>query len=124
MELRTKATVQDGFVEWGCCEGTEFVIYEPGNGTRYCLLIQYTGRFSSGSRDALGLGTGHGYIVAFPNSFYRTLTYTAGSYLAPIWLHEKTGCTLADAVVLCELLAYLTNCTAQTCEEYRRDHNG
>lgn len=126
LELRTKPTVQDGIVLREK-NGSQLVIYEPGNGTRYTMLItQITPfGFTDKARDALGLGKRSiGYVVAWPHLRYQSLTYTAGSYLAPIWLCEKTGCTLADAVVLCELLAYLTDCTAQTCEEYRRDHDG
>jgi len=127
MELRTRPTVADGLTIQETRGTTHLVLYEPGNGTAYTLLITNLTPFGF-SREAhhrLGLSKGSGgFVVAWPGMSYRTLMYSAGSYLDPSWFQTKVGCTLADAVVLCELLAYLTDCTAQTCEEYRRYHNG
>ena len=120
LDLRTKPTVQAGIVLLD-----KVVVYEPGNGTRYTMLITEVSKFgfSDTARDALGLGTmSGGFVVAWPHLPYQTLIYTAGSYLAPNWMRNKVGCTLADAVVLCELLAYLTDCQAMSCEEYQKEY--
>lgn len=121
-ELRTKSGVQESIVRLEHNDHTTFVVYEPGNGTRYRLLLVRMSQFSEEARDVLGLGKTQGYVLAFPDSHYRTLTYSAGSYLAPLWFSNRVGCSLADAVVLCELLAHLTDCQAQTCEEFQKEY--
>jgi hypothetical protein len=123
-DLRTTPTVHDGIKLCERDSSACMVVYEPGNGTRYRLVMTRVGSFafSNRARDVLGLGKGMGHVVAFPDSHYRTLTYSDGSYLAPHWLCERVGCTMADAVVLAELLAYLTDCQAQTCEEFQKEH--
>ena len=85
LDLRTKPTVQDGIVLQEK-NGSQIIVYEPGNGTRYTLVITpiTSFGFTFKARDALGLGHRfNGFVVAWPHSRYQTLTYTAGSYLAP-----------------------------------------
>jgi len=121
MELRDKPTVAEGIKTCERTGMTRFVVYEPGNNTRYRLLITSTFEFSSEARQDLGVS--NGYVVSFPGSILRTIIYSAGSYLASSSFCSNVGCSLAEAVVLCELLAYLTDCQAITCEKYREIKN-
>jgi hypothetical protein len=127
-ELRTKPTVEDGiaFIDTDSTKGGRQVVeYQPGNGTRYVLVITKVtnrGSVDSEARDILGTGDatdtylvtrlrgdqGHSMLVG---GIEHSIHYKA--------VQTKLGCGLmSDAVVVAELIGYLLNMPHVSCEEF------
>lgn len=109
LSIRTKATVEDGIQDM-CPQTGEvhFVDYQPGNGTAYRFTLH---RCPEGSPLALWHFSGNaGWVVFFvPELRFKQFAFSAlDTEINPLWLKEKVGCGLADAVVLAEVLQELT----------------
>lgn len=109
-ELRTRSTVEDGIYLRTECSGTTVVDYQPGNGTRYVVAITDLTDLRSEARDTLG---GHGQA----DSLFQVSRLNGGRGASMMiadrvsW-HRVKECGLGgadvDAVVLAELIGYLT----------------
>lgn len=110
---RTKPSVQSGITVNESNGDVNFIEYQPGNGTRYHLLIVDTTKLGSEANDALGLGEG-GVVVSFPLGRYNTISLSSGGYLSRDYVAEKIGSQNEnDVAVLTELLAFLTGRRAE-----------
>lgn len=113
-DFRTKATVEAGITIDEKIGEVRFVEYQPGNGTRYHLMLTNVTVFPKAVRDALGVGDG-GVVVSFPLGNYRTSTLSSYGYLARSYVAEKIGSqNVSDVAVLTELLAFLLERKAET----------
>jgi hypothetical protein len=123
MELRTKATVAEGITKQSEAEGARFVEYQPGNGTRYVLVLTELGRLGPEACTACGLGReGTGVLVSWVNGFRAPsmVVPSDGGYLAPNYVERKLNSSMADAVVLAELIGTLLGCEFMSCEDYAK----
>jgi len=106
LDLRTKATVQEGIVFDYDTPEVRFVDYQPGNGTRYWLCIVHTEDYSGDVNKKLGFGDGVGHIVIDLNS-HRSFVVAEHGFLAASFVQSKLDCGISDAYVLAELLGHL-----------------
>ena len=114
-DFRTKPTVEAGITINESNGDINFVEYQPGNGTRYQLLIVDTTKLGEKANFALG-ADGGAVVVSFPLGGYKTITLClGGGYLSRDYVAEKIGSSsLSDVAVLTELLAYLTDRRAES----------
>lgn len=84
------------------CGNATVVEYQPGNGSRYHLVVTNLREVGAGLVVAL-MTEGHGTCM--------TVMPGAG-YLAASYVREKLKVGLGDSVVLAELIAHLTGRTA------------
>ena len=123
-DIRTKATVRDGIVLDRLMEGeTRVVEYQPGNGSRYVLVITKVARPTSTSKLRGALGTGDErdtYLVAKINAGHGAAMLVGGvdHFLHYGTVAEKLKVGLSDGVVLAELLGGLLGLRHLTCAEF------
>lgn len=112
MSLRTKS-IEDAFrLEYRMEAGAHYVDYQPGNGTRYCLLIVHSTAPLTPTIDP------GGYLVTDLNSG-RSMLLQPGGFLHFRYVKEKLNLrSEADAVVVAELLGHLTGRPCVSCEDY------
>jgi hypothetical protein len=106
LSIRTKGSVEEGLVELSAQPGPVlYVNYQPGNGTAYRFTLHEcpAGSPLSGWHFS---GQGGWLVVFVPESRYRPFAFQG--YIDPLYFAEKTGCSLSDAVVLVEVLKFLT----------------
>jgi hypothetical protein len=127
-DIRRKATVQEGIVfhHVDSFNKVQVIEYQPGNGTKYVLVITRITEPASPSelRDRLGTGGERDtYLVAKVNGGYGTAVLLGGvnHYLHFNTIQEKLGCSISDAVVLAELLGQLLDMPHMTCEEFEAE---
>jgi hypothetical protein len=118
--FRTK-TVEQGIVLRAALNESLFIEYQPGNGTRYPLLITPIHDFPTEARSRMGAGreppTGRELMVTLFRDEYRTVL-VGGFFLAPSYLQEKLGVGEVDAVIIGELLGHLYGVPAKTVEQH------
>jgi hypothetical protein len=100
-------------------EGVVRVVdYQPGNGTRYTLII--TRVHESQALGILGFpedeGCYHVYLMGV-----GTLLLSPYGLLHWNYVREKLHCGVADAVVLAEFLGHLLGRPHVTCEQYLKN---
>jgi len=127
-DIRTKSTVEEGIVldSLDSFHKVRIVEYQPGNGTRYMLVITRVAEPASSSelRNALGTGDQRDtYLVAKVNGGFGTAMLVGGVHhlLHYSSVQEKLGVGLSDAVVLAELIGNLLNLKHVTCEEFEAE---
>ena len=124
-DIRTKATVREGIVldqETGY-PYTRVVEYQPGNGTRYVLVITRVATPTSRAevRDVFGTGDERDtFLVAKLSAGAGRAMLVGGvdHFLHFDSVQEKLGVGLSDAVVLAELIGNLLGFPHMTCEEF------
>lgn len=114
MTRRTKSSVAEG-IAWSSTSGqTVFVEYQPGNGTRYPLLVtSYPTGFGDGlgakSLKLMGFGPADSVFSVLNTANGRGWVFRDDpSLLAPSYVAEKLRCSMDDAYVIAELLGHLT----------------
>ena len=104
MPLRTTATVGAGLRHIERNESRALVMYEPGNMTRYMVVVVRLGGEFAAEIGAYPTG----YTVSIVNfRKARTLVLSAPAFLHPDYVAEEMGIGVSDAAVIAELLAYL-----------------
>jgi hypothetical protein len=99
-EYRTEPTIEAG-ISIDAAEGNvRFLEYQPGNGTRYTLLIS---KIPAMACRTLGVSEG---TVKVDLEYGGKILVSPESFFTPSYASEKLGCTLADAEVLIELLTH------------------
>lgn len=95
--MRTKSIV-DSIKSMIPCGNATTLVYEPGNGTRYEIVLT----------DLRAMG--EGYIVSLLTTSPGTCMRVAdsGGYITATYVRSKLGVGLGDAVILAELIAHLT----------------
>jgi len=123
-ELRNKPTVADGIVYHKSNHGepgphSELVEYQPGNGTRYLLLITSV-RTIEGAEAKLGLQ--YNSVIVTDMLHSRTMVLAPEGFLHWQYVKEKMELrSIPDAVVLAELLGHITGREAISSEEASRE---
>jgi hypothetical protein len=134
-ELRVKPSVESGLVCDELEENVRVVSYEPGNGTRYVLVISQMGSTStwaSGTAPHISpkaltnaLGVPAGSWLVWCNNYNRALALAADSDVVHYsYVREKLGCCIIDAVVLGELIGHLLGIRHVTVDEYVQERTG
>jgi len=122
MEYRTKSTIEESITrDHRLADGARLVEYQPGNGTRYILLVNRV-EGPSGARELLSLPDVGGWIISrLIGHQTSVLVHSAGGTMHWSYVMEKFRCGRADAVVLAELIGHLTGIHAMSCAEVRAE---
>lgn len=109
LDVRTKATVEDGITLHDTAGPAQIIDYQPGNGTRYRLSIVDTSELSDDTNVWLGFGRKNtGWIITYLNNRgYAMVIGRNDKFLSAHYVQEKLRCGLSDAFVLAELLGKL-----------------
>lgn len=118
IEVRTKKTVEEGIVNFGLGDRQresviQYVEYEPGNGTRYRLLIA---NVNGTGMDEIDSSKG-GWVVTNLNSMRSMVVTDNAGLLHFNYVMEKLQCGIADGVCLAEIIGHCTNRPYVTSEE-------
>jgi len=105
--------VQDGIVSRDRDpRGHEFVVWEPGNGTRYTFLFLATRHLPGNVQRELNAP--QGAIVAMwlnpvnhPTRMAATWFSDSSAHLAPSWVARKLGVSINDAMIVARLFAFI-----------------
>lgn len=105
-----------------------FVEYQPGDGTRYPMLILETTGPNCGltldddALDLIGFEAGARTLLVVNLATCRSHMFrNGGEFLAASYVAEKLGCTMADGAVLAELIAYYSTRRAEPAGPERTD---
>jgi hypothetical protein len=139
LDVRTKKTIEEGIQLREEVGGSTFLLFAPGNGTIYLVLIQKLSDCSPKLKDRLGLRDGDGWLVTHMGGVPMTsmvVIDNQGGLLHWEYVREKLQVSAADAVVLAELIGHVTGREYIPSEEFleeaqkprpipccERDHN-
>jgi hypothetical protein len=122
-ELRTKPSIRDGISSDLTNGGIRAVEYQPGNGSRYSLVLSDLSFMPTTSR---AVKPPNGTVLVWCANFGKGwLTENYGS--APVHftsVREKLGCSITDAVVLAELIGYLLSRPYVSAEDFKKTRVG
>ena len=109
LDVRTKATVEEGIKVREELEGRLFISYAPGNGTAYHLLFTKLNGFCESVTDLIGVGP-KCWLVTVLNQEPRpsVLISDNGQLLHWSYVGEKLELRTPDAVVVAELIGHIT----------------
>ena len=118
LDVRTKATVEEGIVTREGLEGRLVVSYTPGNGTKYDLMFTELSGFSELTKDLMGVPE-KCWLVTVLNHDPRPsiILSDSGQFLHWTYVQEKLGLREPDAVVVTELIGHITGRPYATSEE-------
>jgi hypothetical protein len=119
-ELRTKPDVRSGVIVDETSGGSRLVMYEPGNKVRYSLVLTALGPFR---KAGYVLGSGAGSLVCV-TSYGRSMVLPEGETIHHHVVQERMRCSVFDAVVLAELLGWLTGEECTTVESFVQEMAG
>lgn len=107
----------------GCEEkfpgGTMLVDYCPGNGTRYVLVVTDLTSLDEDLKLLGRDGEKQCHQIAWMNGGAgKAITIGGHDFLHYSYVRNKFQCSEVDAVVLAELIGYLVDRPAMSCEEY------
>lgn len=100
---------------------TQLVEYAPGNGTRYVLVVA---DLTSLGEDLQRIGRTKDepcYLVAWVNGGSGKAMTVGSGLLHHRYVREKLECSVSDAVVLAELIGWLCDVEAVSCEDFAAD---
>lgn len=120
MEYRTKSTVEESILkDIRIGDTSRLVEYQPGNGTRYLMMVTDL-RGSLPARQWLGLGseTSSGWVITRLDS-PASMVISGQMFLHWSYVADKLRVNKADAVVLAELIGYLTGTATMSCAQVR-----
>lgn len=126
IEVRTKATVEEGIIARQEIEGRLFLSYAPGNGSVYLLLFTSLTGLDERNSDLIGIGP-KCWLVTLLNYDPRpsALISDNGQHLNWTYVREKMGRNERgrhvlgepDAIVVTELIGHITGRPYVTSEE-------
>jgi hypothetical protein len=124
MTFRTKPSVEAGIIHSNSNVGfppkiCEVVVYEPGNGTRYEVVVS---RLPSGSNRILGCDPEvPNFVCSWLNDVGKCMIVAGDGYLDHSYVMEKMHISsVADAMVLTELFGYLLGIQYSSMSEKER----
>lgn len=123
LDVRTK-TVEEGIQLREEVGDSTFLLYAPGNGTIYLVLIQKLADCSPNLKDRMGLRDGEGWLVTHMGGTPMTsmvVIDNQGGLLHHEYVREKLKVSLADSVVLAELIGHVTGRGFIPSEEFLQD---
>jgi len=110
-DLRTEPNVESGIKVNDTDGSVRLIAYEPGNGTRYSVVLAC---LESLKKAEYVLG---GSILIHVTNFGRGFILPEGK-IHHHFVQEKLRCSIFDAVVLAELLGYLLETDCTTMEQF------
>lgn len=121
--LRKRSSVEKGMVVYdefpSPTSVIKFVEYQPGNGTRYVLVITDLSCLTVDALKSIGTRTDRStYLVTKVEGNPGVMTVGGSDFLHYSYVADKFKCSISDAVVLAELLGYLLNLKHVSCEEF------
>lgn len=116
-ELRTRASVQDGIKHFESDGCSSVLDYQPGNGTRYTLLISTIP--GNGGRKVLGCEPGS--RLAYVQNYGKAVLLPPGVPVQHEEVRKTLGCSAVDAVVLAEVLGTLLGEEHVSCDDYLQE---
>ena len=124
LSLRTKPTIEAGIVYREILpDGREVVGYEPGDGTRYLLIISPLDGFAMLTCLEVGIDPSLKNVIVThasdPGDPRSLITYRGG-HLHYEDVKRLLRTTLASAITLAEVIAYLIGGTALSCDEAQK----
>lgn len=127
LDVRTKKTIDEGIQLREEHGESIFILYAPGNGTMYTVLIQKLDACSPTLKDRMGLGIdGGGWVVTHMGGvpmMSMIVIDNQGGLLHPEYVQEKLKVSLADSVVLAELIGHVVGREYIPSEEYLQEEN-
>ena len=111
-ELRTEPDVESGIKVSEKDGNVWLVAYEPGNGTRYSVVLA-----SLESLEKAGYVLGGSTVLVHVTNFGRGFVLPEGR-IHHHFVQERLRCSIFDAVVLGELLGHLFGEDCVTVEEF------
>lgn len=125
LEVRTKKTIEEGIRNREIIQGTEVVVYAPGNGSIYTVTFTNLSGLSPEVNDRFGLGPDStGWLVThvgYSPMPSMIVTDNQGGLLHWEYVREKLKISAADAVVLAELIGFVTGRTYVLSDEFLED---
>ena len=122
LEVRTKKTIEEGICNRETGQGTEILVYAPGNGSIYIVSFMDLSGFGPEVKDRFGLGNEmNGWLVTHVGHSpmpSMVVTDNGGGLLHWEYVREKLKVAAADAVVLAELIGFVTGRTYVPSEEF------
>ena len=100
-----------------CGKGSVFAEYQPGDGTRYSLLV--TNIDNDEACKAIGCSPGS-MLVTLTNHDRRSMFVCPGDCLHYSYIQEKLGVPTSSAVTLAIIIAGLTKSKAMTWDEFEK----
>jgi hypothetical protein len=117
-ELRTRPDVGSGITVDEADGNVRLVAYEPGNGTRYSLVLT-----TLGSLKRAEYVLGKSAVLVYVTNFSRGFFLPAGK-VHHHFVQERLRCSVFDAVIVAELLGHLLGRECVTVEEFVRSAAG
>jgi len=111
LDVRTKKTIEEGIQLREERGDSTSILYAPANGTIYLVLIQKLAECSPELKDRMGLRDGEGWLVTYMGGVPMTsmvVIDNQGGLLHWEYVREKLRVSAADAVVLAELIGFVT----------------
>jgi hypothetical protein len=121
LDVRTKKTIEEGIQIREERGDSTFLLYAPENGTIYLVVIQKIGGCSPKMKDRMGLGIDDGgWLVTYMGSVSTSMVVIddPGGLLHWEYVRRKLHVGAADAVVLAELVGFVTGRAYIPSEEF------
>lgn len=122
--LRTKPSVEAGLVHMETSTNRSLYIYEPGNLTRYVVVVVSLSGMSHVGRAPLGAGDDGDLLVTLATnpSKLRSTWIPHGCQIDPFRVADKLGVSIVDGVCLGEMLGFVSGFPCISCEDFSRDY--
>jgi hypothetical protein len=117
MDLRTKS-IDDSIVVIEEVGNGEIIAldYQPGNGTRYCLVVTKMTRLGPELLSSFGR-SGPTWLVSWMSGSEGKAMTCGGGFLHFNYVREKLRCSESDAIVIAEIVGRLTGQKYVSCDE-------
>jgi len=121
MDLRTKTTVEEGIVLDETSDIGRVIEYQPGNGTRYLVLIQHLDCLSSKAHERIGCSADSILITTLTDPSNQRAVVAGASGLLHWSRLERLFPSVSDQIVVAEMVGHVMGLDHVTCEEYQAD---
>jgi hypothetical protein len=119
-DLRTKP-IEAGLAHEILGGDTRVIDYQPGNGTRYVLTVTDLSLQPQSSKAVLGYDRAKGlFLVTRMGRGHDAAMLVAGQVHWKAVREAKLAVGVSDAVVLAEVIGYLTGFESMSCEEFEK----
>lgn len=112
--MRTRPDVRSGIRSDTGESVARVIAYEPGNGTRYVVVLTRL-PVSTLADDALG---GEPEYLVWVKNYGRSMVLERGEPVEHLDVMRALGCSVFDAVVLAELVGWATRRASTTVEDF------
>lgn len=126
MTLRTRPIEKSIiFEEKNVLGQVHYVVYEPGNCTRYeVIFTDLCGAFRERTVSVMGVPKRSVLVTLMWNSNRRSMLVNLDNFLFWESVKQDLDVSVHDAVVLAEMIGHVAGCKATTCDEYNANADG